>query len=295
MSNSTIPQHIALYDLLSEDSTEFQLTFKDSSLAFFPDILVNVNRQYVSDNDFKTVEIPVTDSNGQTVLHLVRNDVVYNFIMVNSEGKVVATFNKLIAFCQDFTIGSCSIKLNEPTTEAQLYDNEEDIGISYSISYSNITDVLSLDFVSNDLTTKTVTFEALRNSDFGNRTACQESLIASSGLITCDLSSISDTDRFLFVNVYVGGSLKSSETIDLESDQKSLGVEGYFIAFLFFLLIITLFMGDKQVLVIALALGWVGVISLGLVKGSLFGITSAGIWLIVCIIIFLWKFKKEKT
>ncbi len=123
LANSTIPQNILLYDLLSTDSTDFQLTFKDSNLAFFPNILVHVDRQYVSDNDFKTVEIPITDSNGQTVLHLVRNDIVYNFIMVDSKGEVVATFNKIIAFCQDFTIGSCTIKLNAFSTEEQFFNS----------------------------------------------------------------------------------------------------------------------------------------------------------------------------
>ncbi len=295
LSNSSIPNHIALYDLLLDDSTEFQLTFKDSNLALFPNILVNVNRKYVSDGDFKTVEIPLTDSNGQTVLHLVRNDIVYNFIMINSNGKIVAVFNEIIAFCQDFTIGSCSIKLNEPTTEEQFYDNLEDVGISSSISYSNVTEVLSLDFVSNDLTTKTVIFEVIRNNDFGNRSVCSESLTASSGIIGCDLSTIVETDRFLFVNIYVGGELKSTETIDLETDIKGYGVEGYFIAFIFILLLITIFMEDKQVLIISLGIGWVAIISFGLVKGALFGSVSAGIWLIVCIIIFLWKLKKEKT
>ncbi len=294
LENSSIPQHIALYDLLFADSTDFQLTFKDSSLAFFPDILVHVDRQYISDGDFKTVELPITDSNGQTILHLVRNDVVYNFIMVNSRGEIVATFNKIIAFCQDFTIESCSIRLNELSIEEQLYDNLEDVGISYSISYSNLTNTLSLDFVSLDLTTKTVKLEVLRNSGFGNRTVCEESLTASSGVIECDLSSISSTDEFLFINIYVSGSIKATETIDLGKDSKSFGISGYFIAFLFILFIITIFMDDKQVLIVALGFGWGIIISLGLIKGTLFGSISAGIWLVVSIIIFLWKLKKEK-
>ena len=294
LSNSSVPKNTNLYDLKTADSTEFQLTFKDSNLALFPNILVHVDRKYVEDHDFKTVEIPVTDSNGQTVLHLVRNDIVYNFIMVNSAGEIVATFNKIIAFCQDFTIGDCSINLNTLTTEEQVFNSIEDVGISYTLSYSNTTDIFSLDFVATDLETKTVLFEVLRNSDFGNRTVCQETLVSSSGTIDCDLSSVSDTDRFLFTNIYVGGSLKATETIDLEADNKSFGVNGFFIAFLFILFLITMFMEDKQILVISLGIGWVTIISLGLVSGSLFGSISAGIWLVITIIIFIWKLKKER-
>lgn len=295
LANSTVPRQTSLYDLIFDKSTDFQLTFKDEYLAFAPNILVNVYRQYIAENTFKIVEIPKTDSNGQTVLHLVRNDVVYNFIMINSEGNVVAVFNNIIAFCQDFTIGDCKINLNARLSEDIIYDPSADIGISYTLSYSNSTDLISLSFVIDDLSAKTVILEVLRNRGFGNRTVCEESLTSASGVITCDVSSISDTDRFLFVNIYVDSSLKVSETIDLESDTSGFGVDGFFIAFLLFILLITIFMHDKQMLVLALGIGWVIVVALGLIRGSLFGSVSAGIWLIVCIIIFLWKLKKEGT
>ncbi|KKK99704.1 hypothetical protein LCGC14_2630070, partial [marine sediment metagenome] len=47
IGNSTVPRNINLYSLLNADSTEFQLTFKDSNLAFAPNVLVYLYRQYV--------------------------------------------------------------------------------------------------------------------------------------------------------------------------------------------------------------------------------------------------------
>ena len=44
-----------------------------------------------------------------------------------------------------------------------------------------------------------------------------------------------------------------------------------------------------MVLVVALGLGWVAIISLGLMNGSFVGAASAGIWILTTIIIFLWK------
>ncbi|GAH11004.1 unnamed protein product [marine sediment metagenome] len=59
------------------------------------------------------------------------------------------------------------------------------------------------------------------------------------------------------------------------------------------LFLITMFMEDKKVLLISIAIGWVIVISLGLMNGKLIGSASAGIWLLVTIGIFMWKLKKE--
>ncbi len=295
LANSTVPLNTSLFDLISEKSTDFQLTYKDEFLSVDPNILVNVLRQYVAENTFKVVEIPKTDSNGQTVLHLVRNNIVYNFIMVDSEGVVVAIFNNVIAFCQDFTIEDCKINLNARSSDDIIYNPSSDIGISFSISYSNTTEIISLDFVIDDLSAKTVLFEVLRDRGFGNRTVCEETLISASGTIDCDASAITNTDRFLFMNIFVDSSLKATQTIDLEASTSDFGIGGLFIAFILMLLLICLFMEDRQVLVVSLGIGWVTVISLGLIKGSLFGTVSAGMWLIVSIIIFLWKLKKEET
>lgn len=293
LSNSTIPQNINLYSLLEEDTTEFQLTFRDSDLALAPNVLVHVDRQYVSDNDFKTVELPVTDSNGQAILHLVRNDIQYNFIMVDSAGNVLGTFNKKNVFCQDFTIGSCTLQLNALAEDKSVYDQAEDIPITYDLDYDNDTNTLSLEFLSKDLTSQDVKVVVTRDTDFGNRSVCTENLISTSGIISCNVTEIVDTDRYLFIEVYSNDKIVGLETQVLVRPDTGLGVNGAFLGFFLFLIIITIFSGDKKVLVVALVLGWVASIALGLLRGSLFGGVSAGIWLVVTAVIFLWKLNKE--
>ena len=56
-----------------------------------------------------------------------------------------------------------------------------------------------------------------------------------------------------------------------------------------------MFMEDKQALMVALVLGWAAVLALGLISGKLVGSISGGIWLIVSVIIFIWKLKKEES
>lgn len=298
ITNSTIPKNVKLYDLLSSKSTEFQLTYKDEKLAFAPNILIYVYRQYVADNDFKVVEIPLTDSNGQTVLHLVRNNVIYNFVMINSDGDIVATFNRIIAFCQDYTIGSCSINLNAVSQNERMYNYLDDLGISYTTpTYSNTTGMISFEFVSSNLSTVTTEMQVVRNNQFGNRSVCSNSFTSSSGTVSCNVSGVSATDRYLFIDIYVNGDLKAETTIDLE--QSSTGgfgiVNGAFYGFLLLLLMICFFMDDKQGLVIALGIGWVLIIALTMINGAIIGSISGGIWLILTIIMFIWKLKKEET
>lgn len=298
--NSTIGSHnqyqnISLYALNVTEATDFQLTFKDKYLALDPNILFYIMREYVSEGIYKIVEVPKTDSNGQAVLHLVRNDVRYNLLAVDSAGNIVATFNNVVVFCQDYTIGSCTINLNARPTEDKVYNYNNDVDISYSIGYSNTTKLVALSFLSKDSTTKTVSINILRNSDFGNRTVCSNSLISIGGIITCNVSSVTNTDRFLFIEIYVDGELKSMETIDLEADTRGFGTSGYFIAWLMILFFITMFIDDKQGLIAIIAVGWITVLAFGLVKGSIFGMVSGGVWLVVTIIILIWKLKKEET
>jgi hypothetical protein len=297
IANSTVPVNIKLYNLRQDDTTKFRLTFRDDEYVLAPNILVQVHRQYIKDNDFKIVEIPLTDSNGQTMLNLVKDTVIYNFIMVNESGDIIGTFNSITAFCQDFTIGDCTINLapDSPSEDAYDYNEEFDISISDPI-YDNSTSIISMNFVTGDLTSKNVRMEIVRNNDFGNRSVCSDSLFAASGLLSCDVSSITDSDQFLFISTFVEDDLAKQDTTNLNSDILNFGtLNGAFYAFLLILILISLFMEDRKVLVVSLGLGWVGVISLGLINGKLIGFTSAGIWILISIAIFLWKLNSEES
>jgi len=300
IGNYTVPYNITLYGLKEDDSTEFQLTFRDSSFVLASNVLIYLYRQYVSDSDFKIVEVPLTDSNGQTILHMVRNDAVYNIVAVNENGEILDTFNKVIAFCQDYTIGQCTINLNARAGGDVVYDFDDEYGITYTNpTYSNVTDLVTFVFTSSDLSSKTVSTEVIRNNQFGNRSVCSDSLTSSTGTLSCDVSSVTDTDRFLFVNIYVDGDLMATSTIDLEASDFGFGiVNGAFFSFLIILFIITMFSEDRQILVISLVLGWAFVIGFGLISGKLFGsrtVVSAGIWLVISAMIYLWKLNNEET
>ena len=217
--------------------------------------------------------------------------------MVDESNKVVATFNSLKAFCQDFTIGACTINLNAESTGDSIFDYNANFSITVTApTYDNTTDLVSITFITDNLIPKTVRMDIFRNNQFGNRSVCTNSLTSASGTLDCDVSSITDSDQFLFIDVYVDGQLFKQYTINLNTSILGFGIlNGSFYAFLMILMLISLFMEDKKILVISLGLGWIVIISLGLVNGLLIGSTSAGIWLLVTIGIFMWKLNKEKS
>lgn len=298
ITNETIPVNTSLYDINSSKTLPFLLTFRDETLALAPSVLVHVDKEYLETNDFKTVEIPITDTNGQAILNLVRNTAVYNFIMLNSSRMVVASFTNVVAFCQDYTIGSCSIDLSASSVGDSTYNYDEDVGISYILSYSNSSKLVSLTFSSINSSNQDVEIIVLSENQFENQTICSNTLTAASGTVSCDVSSALDTNQFLFVEVYSNDELISTEIVNanlsLPSKGGIFGINGFFLAFLFMLFLILLFSDDKQVLVIVIGVGWITVLSLGLIRGAIIGSASGGIWLIVTILIFLWKLKEEE-
>lgn len=291
LTNLTEFQNITLFDLLSSDSTEFQLTFTGSDFVTVENALVFVMRQYISENVFKTVELPKTDSNGQTLIHLVRNDIVYN-IEVTKGGVVLGSFNNIIAFCEDVSIGNCKINLNAFSTGEPIFDYDESLGITFTgPTFDNSTRVMSFNYLTTDGSTKTVTMEVTRNDIFGNRTLCNSTIESSGGSLVCTVPDIDDT--LIITKVFVEGEEVVKDYTFLDSI--NFGKAGYFIFFVFMLSFILMFNKSKTTTLIGIFVGFLAGISLGLIEGAVVGIGASGIWLIIVLVLMLWKLNKERS
>lgn len=289
---NTSNRNITLYDLNSSDSTDFQLTFTGSDYLPVEDALVYLDRQYISENVFKTVELPKTDNNGQTVLHMVRNDVIYN-IRVIKEGEVLGSFENIVAYCDDYTIGDCKISLDAISNTTAIFDYQNSLGVSFSKpTYDNSTDVLSVQFSSYDGSTKTVLMNVTRVDEFGNRTICQDSLTSSSGTLSCSVNpNIEDTD--LRVNVYVDGNQVSYSSVKI--DPSNYGYAGLLVFFIMTLFFILMFSESKTLLLLGLGINFIGGLLFGLLSGTIIGVGASGIWLIIVLLVGIWKLNKEKV
>ena len=251
-----------------------------------------MDRQYISENTFKTVELPKTDYNGQSVLHLVRNNVIYN-IRIIKDGVVLGNFENLVAFCEDFTIGDCNIELNAFDSVESTFDYDTELGIIYTTPTYNATeDIISFNFITSDGTAKTVLLEVTRNDIFGNRSICNSTLTSSGGTLSCNIDPNLD-ETVLQVKIYVDEVLAVSGSAELETT--NFGVAGYLIMFVMAMSFIFMFSGSKTGVLISLGLTLAGSLGMGLVSGNLIGLGASGLWLLIIIFIGIYKLNKERT
>ncbi len=290
MRNSTIPQTINLFDLWKADATEFQITFKDSNFVTVENALIQINRQYLSEGLFKTVEIPKTDSNGQTVAHLVEKDAVYNIIVLK-EGEVIGTFNNIIAFCEDILIGSCFITLNALAEGEVAFEYDEDIGLLYDFDYDETSRNLQFDFSTTDGSVKNVTLSAIKFDQLGNTTVCNGHLISSSGSIFCPVP-ISVGNESIIVSIFVDGDLKITNYISAGTEF-DIGDAGYFLMFFLVLSLALMMTQSKTGVIVGVLLGFISGILLSFIKGGLMGIGSSVIWLIIMGVILIYKLNSQ--
>lgn len=288
-SNSTV-QEIILFDLLSSDSTDFQFTFTGSDFVAVEDALVFVKRQYISENVFKTVELPKTDANGQTILHLVRNDVIYNIEVIKNV-EVLGTFENIIAFCDDVAIGDCKISLSAFSSGDAVFEFDADIGLLFTNpTYNETTNIVSFNYLTTDGTSKLVTLNVTRNDILGNRTICESSLQSPGGTLTCNTGDIDDTT--LIITIFVDGQEALKDYI-LVADEgfQSLGYFAFFIYLLAFILMIG---KSKEGMLIGVVIGFITSSIFGFIQSRIIGIGAAGVWLVLIISIMIWKLNKQK-
>lgn len=296
LSNSSGIQNITLYDLNSTDSTEFQITFKDSNFLSVPGALIFIQRQYIAENNtFKTVELPKTDSNGQTLGHFVEKDIVYNILVTNgTTGRVLGSFNNIIAFCEDETIGDCTINLNAVTSSKEGFDYRDDIKLGLSNPrYNGTSRILSLDFFTFDGSSKEINLTAFKYDQLGDSVACSSILISSSGSISCTVpQSFGNSSMRVFL--YVDGDLIFQDLIIIDTNQ-DFGTPGYLILFLMILMLVMMFSESKTGMIIAVFVGLIAGVSFSLFTGKIMGLASSIIWLIVAGSILIWKLNKENN
>lgn len=282
--------NITLFDIKTSESTDFQITFKDSNFVVVEGALIQVNRQYVSEGVFKTVELPITDSNGQTVVHLVKNDVVYNYI-VTKNSIIIGTFNNLIAFCEDETIGQCFIALSALQETTSVFNPDVDIGITSSFSFNETTRDIAFTFSTNDGTVRTILLNATKMDQLGNTSVCSTSVTSSSGTLICNVPA-SLGNETIIMTVFVNGELKITQFFKAANDI-ILGNGGYFLLLFLVISLGLMFDESKSMMIVGVILGFITGGLLFFIKGGIIGGGSAIMWLIIMGMILIWKLNSE--
>lgn len=205
-TNTTAVQDVALFDLKSADATKFLITFKDNNFLGVEDALIDIQRKYIAEGLFKSVEIPLTDADGQATAQFDLDGAIYT-IVVSKFGEILATFDEVAVVCQDAIIGDCRINLNSFTSDVETEVWENLGGLGYTFTFNRDTRVISVIFSTTDGSTAIVLLNTTKYDRFGNQTVCTDTITSSSGTLTCSIP-----DSFGNVTV-VSELLKNGEII----------------------------------------------------------------------------------
>jgi hypothetical protein len=294
LNNETANQNISLYDLISISSQPFRITYKDSSYLPVTDALITIQRYYTNEGIYKIVEVPKTDSYGETVGNLVLNDVIYTFT-VSKLGQVLGVFQNMRVYCQTPSITECRIDLNSFSSSVPVTNFNTSNNFFYTIAHNRTTRTTTVTFVVLDSTPSLVTLNVTKEDAMGT-SVCTDSVTSSAGTLTCTyVANIGNGT--LIANIYKNGVLVGSGHLSLENTPNQMyGGIAVFLAIFVMMTLIGVGISDNPVYTTLLLLtGVLLLFALNLVAHNGFiGSTASILWLVIAVVLLVVKGDRRK-
>ena len=277
---------ITLFDLLTTDSTSFLFNYFDQDGLAVDDAIVHVYRKYIGEGTFREVERAKSDLNGDTIVHLVEEDVLYYFI-ISQYGSILFTSSQYTALCQ---ATPCTIQI-EASGEGATFGTDWDIidGGAYTITSSASARTVNLTYSLNDSSTMNLTVYNY-NNDGSYSIISTTSDTGSTGSMILTVPQSAGNVSF-FATVYQDEEFINSEWVDFE--QKSSDYFGSTLAlFLGALIILTL-----GLMAVSEGVGTLVFVILGVAVAGFLGLIttelSTGVNIVIYLVlaggILLWK------
>lgn len=290
LTNADIYTNITLYDLNLTQAQEFQLNYKDSNFIPVEGAIIQIYRKYISEGEYKIVEIPITSTDGNTLAHLELSDVIYKFVVIRN-GEVLSTFNDQLAYCDNVATGDCVINLNAFGSGAGSSDLVQVQGIAFSLSYDEATRTLSSPFIISAGTPSTVVMNVTLFDGLGNTSICTDTVISSTGTLECVVPQAFE-NYTLVATVTKDGTLTGRAVFsDSQSPQDRYAGNYVFLALFTILIIIGIGVVDSPVIMaVMMMLGVIVLAAFGFITNRVVvGVGSSVMFLFIAIIIFLIK------
>jgi len=286
-ANTSIP----LYSLENVSSQDFKIIYRDASFLPVPDAVIQIQRRYIGEGVFKNVEQPKTDINGETLAHLELNEVIYNFIILE-DNVITATFNNVIAICQNPVFNNCEISLTntESFIETTDFTNLGDFSFT-GPEFNKETRVVSSTFVINTGSTSTVLLNVTLLDALGTTSVCETSLLSSSGTITCTVPS-SFGNSSIVATLYQDGVKKVSAIFNVDQSPSDVyGNNLVWVALVIFFSFLGIGMSGNPIISgVFLIIGAVVLIALNVVNSTGFiGPSATILWFIIAVVIIIIK------
>jgi len=285
-TNDSKPQNILLLDLQTIDSTSFLVTFRDEFFVPIQGAIIDLQRKYVGEGLFRSVEHGLTNIAGETVLHLVSEEVIYKFV-VTKEGEVLYTSTELLALCQAVP---CEIDLQAEERIVERQDWGSVDNLDFSLRLNEDEREVTLTFLTRDGSSAQMFLETNRSDAYINETVCTETLTSSSGTLTCAVPVSEGNDTY-FVIVTKDDTPVTKARFNLEI--KPVDIFGRTSIIMTIFLFLTLVLLVVQSAIAMIIFGIIGLIFAGYLTlfagGSGVVVGASIIWLIIAGMIIIWK------
>lgn len=291
INTTSIGQNVTLYLSNSTSITAFLIKVVDQNYVPLESAVVEVHRYYVELGNTLLVEAPITDSLGQAIVHLYKNDIMYTFV-IKKNGVVLATFSKIQAYCNILT-QECTISLNIQGVTANPESFLQYRNVNYLPTYDTSTHTYSVEYSTTDNSIKNVSIYGWKLTNTQNESVCNNNLLAQSGTINCVFPSAYQNSTIL-INVFVDGELLFKDYVisDYKKTDTLKNIRYILLAFLIpFFAMFSLASGSLAIVfyIIGLIFG-IGIFALD--TQSFVGAGSFLIWFIVAGIILIFKIMK---
>ena len=282
---------LSLYSLLESTGQDFRITYKDSNFVPVESAIFDIQRRYTEEGIFRTVERPKTNVEGYTIGHLVTNDVTYN-ILVYKEGELLATFEEVVANCQNPTLQTCEINLNSYGTSTAPTKFTTDDDLTYSLTYNSTNRSIKSIFTIPSGAASTVSLNITLFDTLGTTNVCSNQIFASGGTLSCTIPN-SFGNATVMADLYKDGVKVGGGIIRIKQDPADIyGGSIIVIAMLIFLVFIGIGASSDSPMMmgIMLIIGSFVLIGLNIIYSpSLWGAGATILWFIIAVVLVLIK------
>lgn len=255
------------------------LVLKDQSYLSYQNIVTKLERFYIPENVWRTVQWDKSDDYGRTVFNVREKDTDYKFSFYDTNNNLLKQTNNIKFLC---STGLCDLVQIINPSEITSPNN-----LQVTNNYNNLTQILTTSWTDNNSVTSSLRIYVTQEQFQRSIVICNNTASGSSGSINCDTSGYNGT---IGVRIYSTASPERSVYTFFfgkieESISNIIGVkEGSFWAGMFIIAIISF--GVMVSPIVGMVLGIFGFIVLSML-GIITYITTTLIGLIIIIAIVI--------
>lgn len=301
LNATTAPDAIILRDLLTTESQEFKITYKDNTFLLVPNVVIDIEKYYVGQGFFATVENGLTDQYGTTIGHFVLGTNNY-LINVYQNGNLVSSFPDIQPVCNNIAAGDCQINLQALTSAYQFTNWQTANNLNYNYNFNEAARQLTLTWaLQNQLTGSSDVHLIVSVADvIGNQTACDIDSTGTFGVYTCNINQ-SFGNTTVAANLYKDGQFVSVNFFTITNgEQGTFGNTGLLLALVFVICLALMFTSSPTMAIVGGTFGLIVVGLLNLINmsnnttgNSILAYSSGLVFIVVAATAIIYKINKS--